>query len=209
MAEALLLIDDDADGLRVIGDHFERVGYDVAREATGESGLEAYERLRPDVVILDLQLPSAVGLDILERLRALGAFVILLAGQGDIGIAVRAMQLGAENVLMKPVDMDHLAAATARVAEKVRLSRENSRLRALIFSQGAPATGADPLRADPGKGTGRGDRRHAPLTLADVQRRQIERALRFHGGNRTRAAQELGISRATLINKIKAYGLDL
>jgi len=42
-----------------------------------------------------------------------------------------------------------------------------------------------------------------------VERQQIERALKFHGGNRTRAAQELGISRATLINKIKAYALDL
>ncbi|HEU5259900.1 MAG TPA: helix-turn-helix domain-containing protein, partial [Gemmatimonadales bacterium] len=56
---------------------------------------------------------------------------------------------------------------------------------------------------------GAGDRRHSPVTLADVERQQIERALRFHGGNRTRAAQELGISRATLINKIRVYGLDL
>jgi len=42
-----------------------------------------------------------------------------------------------------------------------------------------------------------------------VERVQIEKTLRFHGGNRTRAAKELGISRATLINKIKAYGLDI
>jgi len=42
-----------------------------------------------------------------------------------------------------------------------------------------------------------------------VERLHIEKILRHHGGNRTRAAQELGISRATLINKIKAYGLDL
>jgi len=54
-----------------------------------------------------------------------------------------------------------------------------------------------------------GDRRHAPLTLAEVERQQIERALRFHSGNRTRAAQELGISRATLINKIKQYQLHM
>jgi transcriptional regulator with PAS, ATPase and Fis domain len=46
-------------------------------------------------------------------------------------------------------------------------------------------------------------------TLADVERLQIEKTLRFHAGNRTRSAQELGISRATLINKIKTYGLDL
>lgn len=48
-----------------------------------------------------------------------------------------------------------------------------------------------------------------PRTLDDVERDQIERTLRHHGGNRTRAARDLGISRATLINKIRAYALDL
>src|SRR5207237_1128491 len=51
-------------------------------------------------------------------------------GQGDIETAVRAMQLGAENFLTKPIDMPHLAAATTRVAEKVRLKRQNQMLRA-------------------------------------------------------------------------------
>src|SRR5207253_2243153 len=87
-------------------------------------------RLRPEVVILDLHLPDVGGLEVLERLRPQGASVILLTGQGDIDTAVRAMQLGAEHFLTKPVDMKHLAAATARVAEKVRLTRQNALLRA-------------------------------------------------------------------------------
>ena len=49
---------------------------------------------------------------------------------------------------------------------------------------------------------------HRPLTLEQVERAQIERALAHHAGNRTRAAKELGISRATLINKIRAYALN-
>src|SRR5213080_2563434 len=60
-----------------------------------------------------------------------------------------------------------------------------------------------------GGGGGGGGRRHQPQALAEVERVHIERTLRFHGGNRTRAAKELGISRATLINNIKAYGLDI
>lgn len=52
-------------------------------------------------------------------------------------------------------------------------------------------------------------RRWRPRTLDDVERDQIERTLRHHAGNRTRAARDLGISRATLINKIRAYALDL
>jgi transcriptional regulator with PAS, ATPase and Fis domain len=53
------------------------------------------------------------------------------------------------------------------------------------------------------------DRRYQAQSLSEVERQHIERTLRHHGGNRTRAALELGISRATLINKIKAYSLNI
>jgi DNA-binding NtrC family response regulator len=49
---------------------------------------------------------------------------------------------------------------------------------------------------------------HVPLTLAEIERAHIERALKAHNENRTHAARELGISRATLIKKIKEYGLS-
>jgi DNA-binding NtrC family response regulator len=129
VADSLLLVDDDADVLRALGDYFDRIGYEVARAATGEAGLEAFDRLRPDVVILDLHLPDLGGLEVLERLRPQGGSVILLTGQGDIETAVRAMQLGAEHFLTKPVDLNHLAAATARVCDKVRLAHQNALLR--------------------------------------------------------------------------------
>ncbi|MDQ6831341.1 MAG: response regulator [Gemmatimonadota bacterium] len=51
-------------------------------------------------------------------------------------------------------------------------------------------------------------KRHARRSLADVERAHIERTLHAHNENRTRAARELGISRATLIHKIKIYGLE-
>lgn len=234
MADSLLLIDADPDALRVLGDHFARLGYEVGRVSTGAAGFEAFERMRPDVVILDLYLPDQSSLDVLERLRAQGGSVILLTGQGDSEMTSRGMHLGAEHFVTKPVDVNHLAGATARVVEKVRLARQNTLLResaaaldrllsapwpgnvrdmrnvlerAMILARGAGQIGVEHLPADFGRGDG--GRRHQPLALADVERAHIERTLRFHGGNRTRSAQELGISRATLINKIKAYGLDL
>src|SRR6184192_2336311 len=130
MPDSVLLIDDDADVLRAVGDYFDRIGYEVGRAATAQAGLEAFDRLRPDVVILDLHLPDVGGLEVLERLRSQGGSVLLLTGQGDIETAVRAMQLGAEHFLTKPVDLNHLAAATARVSEKIRLVRQNAMLRA-------------------------------------------------------------------------------
>ena len=130
MSDTLLLIDDDEDVLRAVGAYFERLGSEVHRALTGDEGVEAFDRTRPDVVILDLNLPDRPGLEVLEQLKARGAAVLLLTGHGDIETAVRAMQLGAENFLTKPVDMTHLAAATARVTEKVRLARQNALLRA-------------------------------------------------------------------------------
>ena len=84
--------------------------------------------------------------------------------------------------------------------------------RAMILARGVSQLGVEHLPPDlrkGGGGGGGGERRHQPQALDEVARVHIEKTLRFHGGNRTRAAHELGISRATLINKIKVYGLDL
>ena len=225
MADSVLLIDHDADELRTVGDYFDGIGYAVERAGAAEAGLEAFDRLRPDVVILDRHLPDLDGLDVLERLRSREGAVILLTDQGDIATGARAMQLGAEHVVAKPVDLNHLAAVTARVCDKVRLMRQNVLLRETLeqlLSTPRPGKAreiwkaVEHLPADLRRGGGGGDgggggggRRHQPQALAEVERVHIERTLRFHGGNRTRAAKELGISRATLINKIKAYGLDI
>ena len=145
MADSVLLIDDDVEILRSIGNYFEHIGFEVSRELSGEAGLATFERLRPETVILDLHLPGMDGLEVLERLREKGASVILLTGQSDIPTAVRAMQLGAENFLTKPVDMAHLAAAAARAGDKARLRRVNE----LLHSQIAPGQGLDSLGRSP------------------------------------------------------------
>ena len=152
MPDSVLLIDDDADVLRAVGDYFDRIGYEVGRAETASAGLEAFDRLRPDVVILDLHLPDVGGLEVLERLRSQGGSVILLTGQGDIETAVRAMQLGAEHFLTKPVDMNHLAAATARVSEKIRLVRQNALLRAREHEhEGLESLGGSPAIRELGR----------------------------------------------------------
>src|SRR4029077_16860369 len=79
--------------------------------------------------------------------------------------------------------------------------------RAMILARGQPQIALEHLPAELRRSTA--GSRHQPQSVADVEKAQIERALRHHGGNRTRAAKELGISRATLINKIKTYSLDL
>jgi two-component system response regulator AtoC len=165
MAGSVLLIDDDVDVLRSIGSYFERLGYEVTRELSGEAGLATFDRLRPEVVILDLRLPGMNGMEVLEELRQRDAACILLTGDSDVPTAVRAMQLGAENFLTKPVDMEHLAAATARVADKARLRRINEAL----LVQSAPGHGLDSL----GTSSGMQDFAHQVALLAQSERTTV------------------------------------
>ena len=130
----ILVVDDDEAVLKGLGEYFARLGYDVIRAATGKAGLAAYQSQNPDVTILDLRLPDIDGLQILEVMRQKRALVILLTGYGDIPTAVKAMQLGAENFLTKPVDLPHLVATVERAIEKLDLRRENVRLRELVPS---------------------------------------------------------------------------
>ena len=81
--------------------------------------------------------------------------------------------------------------------------------RAMIIGRGAPAIAPMHLAAEVRDASGVGVEHHIPRTLAEVERQHIDRTLRAHDGNRTRAAKELGISRATLIKKIKEYGSEV
>ena len=77
--------------------------------------------------------------------------------------------------------------------------------RALILARGEAAIGVGHLPPEV-RGADGDFELHHPQSLAEVERTHIERTLRTHGGNRTRAARELGISRATLIKKIREFG---
>jgi len=79
--------------------------------------------------------------------------------------------------------------------------------RSALMARGQPAVLVEHLPGEFRARPGLGDRRHTPMSLEELERLHIDRTLRFHGGNRTRAAKELRISRATLINKIKRYAI--
>jgi DNA-binding NtrC family response regulator len=79
--------------------------------------------------------------------------------------------------------------------------------RAILLARGQLAIMVEHLAGELRARPGLGDRRHTPMSIDELERLHIDRTLRFHGGNRTRAAKELRISRATLINKIKRYNI--
>ena len=129
---SVLVVDDDRTIRETLADFFTSLGYTARHAGTATEGRRAASEHAPDVVLVDLRLPDASGLTLLEALRAddpeLG--VIMLTGHADVPSAVRAMQQGALDFLEKPVDLEALGAAVSRAAELVRLRREVSVLRA-------------------------------------------------------------------------------
>lgn len=127
MTRSILLVDDDTEVLNVLGLFFEKKDWSVQCAAEASGAMDLYERDRPDLVLLDIDLPGLSGLRFLEVLRArdADATVIMLTGQADVRTAVEAMRLGAENFLTKPVELAHLEAASERAFEKADLRRRN------------------------------------------------------------------------------------
>jgi FixJ family two-component response regulator len=128
----VLIVDDEEAITRAFGSYFERYGYRVIKAANGRQAVSAWRTYEPDVTILDLVLPDMDGIQVMEALRPYDPTVLMLTGHGDIPTAVRALRLGAENFLTKPVEPAHLLTSVERAIEKRDLQRENVRLRRLV-----------------------------------------------------------------------------
>lgn len=123
---SLLIVDDERQLTDAFADFFERHGgHTVTRAYTGEDAIAAFHASRPDLVLLDMGLPDMTGFDVYARIREQSPVVVMIGSEGDIPLAVQALQRGAESFLTKPVELDHLAVAAERAFEKVRLRQVN------------------------------------------------------------------------------------
>jgi DNA-binding NtrC family response regulator len=128
----ILVVDDERLIRWSLDQQLRREGYEVRLAETGAEALQAARTEPPDLVLLDMRLPDADGVEILERLRALDPQcpVIMITAHGAVGPAVRAMKLGAQDYLVKPVDPDELRLAIRKTLEARSLRRQVTRLQA-------------------------------------------------------------------------------
>jgi DNA-binding response OmpR family regulator len=114
MDEKLLIVDDE-EGIRSsLGEYFTRQGYQVSLAEDGVKALEKIKIDRPDVIILDVQLPYMDGLELCNQVRHLAGQsigIILISGvRREIVDKVVGLELGADVYLTKPFDISELAA---------------------------------------------------------------------------------------------------
>lgn len=101
----LLIVDDDDQLAQLIVDYLEPHGFDLSHTPSGHVGAEQILASHPDLVILDLMLPGANGLDVCRRVRAAfsGAILILTASQSEAD-HVAGLELGADDFVTKPIE---------------------------------------------------------------------------------------------------------
>ncbi|WP_456087788.1 response regulator [Parabacteroides sp.] len=154
-----------------------------------------------DIVLLDMNFgigrqDGSEGLFWLERIvdRPDPPQVVLVTAFGDIELAVSALKRGAADFVVKPWDNDQLVAV---LQEAFRRRRKGQ----AVLPAGSPSPGAD----DPHIGKTASASR--PVTLEEMEKQFIREVLRENNGNLTLCAQRLDISRQTLYNKMRKYGL--
>jgi type II secretory ATPase GspE/PulE/Tfp pilus assembly ATPase PilB-like protein len=106
LAPKVLLVDDEDSLRKVMRDLLERDGYVVAEARDGVQALDQVDRVGPDIIVLDLNLPGLDGYGVLSHLRSRPATaeipVIVLTAKGDEDNEVRVFELGADDFLTKP-----------------------------------------------------------------------------------------------------------
>jgi len=111
MAATILVVEDDPDVRRLVASLLTRAGMDVVEAGDGRRGIRAFFEARPDLVVLDLELPEMDGWEVLERLREMSsAPVLMLTAQGAEVDKVRALTGGADDYVTKPFGPRELVA---------------------------------------------------------------------------------------------------
>jgi len=132
MKHGSILIIDDEPLMRVsMVDALKAIGYEVQEASTGLEGLDRLQASRFNLVITDLRLPGADGLQIVAQCKEQwpDTEVIVITAHGSVDTAVHAMKGGAYDYITKPFSMDELLLSVERVCAVVALREENRVLR--------------------------------------------------------------------------------
>src|SRR5438309_1569899 len=123
-AKKVLLVDDEDSLRKVMKELLEREGYEVAEARDGVQALDQVDRMGPDIIVLDLNLPGLDGYGVLSHLRSrpatAGIPVIVLTAKGDEDNEVRVFELGADDFLTKPFRARALSARLEAVLGRRR-----------------------------------------------------------------------------------------
>jgi len=128
--EKILIIDDSTKIRSFLSDILRPLGYVVSTASDGKQGLEKALAEKPDLILLDFNLPRLSGIEVLQALQKdhYQVPVILMTGHGSESVAVQAFRLGVKDYLTKPFEAEQILKAIERALTESRLRRERDQL---------------------------------------------------------------------------------
>jgi DNA-binding NtrC family response regulator len=221
---ATILVVDDELGIRaLLSEILADEGHTIELAENAAQARECRERIRPDLVLLDIWMPDVDGITLLKEWGSSAQLtmpVIMMSGHGTIDTAVEATKFGAMAFLEKPITLQKLLRAVEQGLAKPPSSRLPTSLGAMMPSDSAGLTVEAAM-------TGGSMQSMAPVMLGPQpeQSFDLDRPLReardafeksyfeFHlaqeNGSMTRVAEKTGLERTHLYRKLKQLGVDL
>lgn len=145
----ILLADDDVDSRGTVAEFLRASGHTVTEAGNGSEALAIYRTGQFEMVMSDLRMPRCSGIGLLKELRKLdrrpAPDVVLFTGHGDMQSAIEALRLGAYDFVLKPLNVEELAALVDRIAEHQALLAENRQLRRDLKKISRQSAGLDEL----------------------------------------------------------------
>jgi len=127
----LLIVEDDESQRKMLADFLRDIGAEVEEAADGKEALDKIASTHPDVVVSDLRMPGLDGEQLLRKVREMNPEIriVLVTAYGTVQQAVRCLQAGAQDYLLKPLDLDEVEHVIRQALEHRHLRRENRELR--------------------------------------------------------------------------------
>ncbi len=128
MAYTLLLADDEAGILNVLGIYLQDAGFIVETVDTGKQAARRIEATPFDIVLTDIRMPGMDGISLLKhiKIKSPDTEVIMITGHGDFKLAIESLKLDAVDFISKPIDNDVLDIALKRAVDRIETKKKLS-----------------------------------------------------------------------------------
>jgi two-component system OmpR family response regulator len=118
----ILVVDDDPAIRNLIHRFLSQQGYQVESGQDGQTGLELFEQLNPDLVVLDVNLPDTTGYKLCQEMqRRTGVFVLMLTSRTDEADKMKGFAEGADDYITKPFSLVEIGARVAAILKRKRI----------------------------------------------------------------------------------------
>lgn len=134
--EKILVVDDDTNICELLRLYLTKEGYQVTTANDGEEGLEKFNQLKPDMVLLDVMMPRMDGLEVCRRIRKLGNTpVMMLTAKGETFDKVLGLELGADDYVVKPFETKEIVARIKAVLRRTGKSAAENDIKEVSYDK--------------------------------------------------------------------------